>query len=746
MVTTTDYSFNWCAPQRAIFGKHDCDPAKQTTSIGFCWDRKCIQSFGSVSYGTLSCELGTLRTCVSPKSYISWIRYADATCNAPNDYFSHTVNFEPGVCTVDSSTGGSVKLFCSYNSATNTTSVSSYLYSDQSCTNLVSVRTGQHNSCLGTRERFVCPADYNAAQAGTPPPIPTDTFHRMTTCVGGCDRSSCGTIYMIAGVCVPLRQADQPNSVSWLASCAPGTNTIRLGLYTGPYCNANTLATFQEQNVATCRSLNEPTTFVSNLCAATPNPNGAFVGEITSSNWTNVRILDSSSCTTGNVLTRSGLAYGFCNKVGDGYGRTTCENGRMVTVPYNKYDKQCTNGASGPSNSITVPLCLSNISISCGTSAPTPSVSSTITWNEYTRTDCASTRGSTTLVPGSCTYVASRGRYMKGYCTSGTTVFEGFFYADSSCTNMVGYLKGKANVCLGSSDTFVCPSASAYNATAAGTVPTAPTVLDGYASRVSCLSSSCTGDSCLTLSTKVGVCIPGSNGEGSDNVKATASVLTSTGWLYATYSDSACLAFSGAWNYFTTASACVRDASYKSNSPARFYLNTYPIANVGPFSVNIPNVIYPSQQFYLNSTVPSSASFGNNTCSNTPVIAYIRTPSWCESSGTNTYQTIGCSADKTSLVFNTYSDASCTALSSSRSMALPPCTDGASVMCVNATSSGGSSIIGGGSSSSSSSTGAAGTGGGGGGGSSGASHTYASLSIVAYILMTIMAIYTANSF
>lgn len=79
-------------------------------------------------------------------------------------------------------------------------------------------------------------------------------------------------------------------------------------------------------------------------------------------------------------------------------------------------------------------------------------------------------------------------------------------------------------------------------------------------------------------------------------------------------------------------------------------------------------------------------------------------------------------------------------------MALPPCTDGASVMCVNATSSGGSSIIGGGSSSSSSSTGAAGTGGGGGGGSSGASHTYASLSIVAYILMTIMAIYTANSF
>lgn len=59
-------------------------------------------------------------------------------------------------------------MFCSPDAVNNYTSVSAYLYTDSACTNLVSVRSGQDSACLGTKERFVCPADY---AAGPPPPV-----------------------------------------------------------------------------------------------------------------------------------------------------------------------------------------------------------------------------------------------------------------------------------------------------------------------------------------------------------------------------------------------------------------------------------------------------------------------------------------------------------------------------------------------------------------------------------------------
>ncbi len=121
--------------------------------------------------------------------------------------------------------------------------------------------------------------------------------------------------------------------------------------------------------------------------------------------------------------------------------------------------------------------------------------------------------------------------------------------------------------------------------------------------------------------TKVGVCIPGGNGETS-GIKAFASNVVAGGWVYATYSDLACNTLAGVWKSAAVGSGCVADASHRSSSPVRYYVTTLPTANIGNLVVTVPtNIVYPSQTFYMYNSTTAPA---NQTCNASPVIQYIR--------------------------------------------------------------------------------------------------------------------------
>jgi hypothetical protein len=122
---------------------------------------------------------------------------------------------------------------------------------------------------------------------------PTAGFHTTRACSGNCT-SRCGDVASVAGVCVPLRQVDQPNTAAWLISCSGGS--MRMGGYTNTLCSDDALVFFDEQNVATCHALQpNSNSYVSFTCATSTASSPMAVGDITGP-YTLSRIIANPNC------------------------------------------------------------------------------------------------------------------------------------------------------------------------------------------------------------------------------------------------------------------------------------------------------------------------------------------------------------------------------------------------------------------------------------------------------------------
>jgi len=219
---------------------------------------------------------------------------------------------------------------------------------------------------------------------------PTNNVHTIRTCVSGACNSNnlCATVTSVAGVCVPLRAAEQANSVAWAISC--GTNgAIRTGLYTDRTCAADSLVTFEEHTIPTCHTYSPTLDTIAYTCATNLPANPFTVGDPLTT-YTQNTFYSGSGC-SGNVVLRYGIVSTFCSHSGDAYSRLSCtinpttNTGRLSITNFDSYDRQCSNPMGVPTP-LNLPLCASNVAINCMQAGTPPPAANQISWVENTGT------------------------------------------------------------------------------------------------------------------------------------------------------------------------------------------------------------------------------------------------------------------------------------------------------------------------------------------------------------------------
>lgn len=291
----------------------------------------------------------------------------------------------------------------------------------------------------------------------------------------------------------------------------------------------------------------------------------------------------------------------------------------------------------------------------------------TFTITQFANVGCSSLKGSASAVSGVCTAYTLDDvtGFVKSYMApNSTTNYQFFLYTDSACTNLFTTGAGTCNTCTPDKTTIICPTAYV----APSSMPSWPTVSDGFTQLTKCFDSSCAGSSCTISAIKTGSCIAQTN-DALPAIKAVATSCSADTFTTAFFTDTSC----------GTVAASTKEKSLGCvwNSKNAYYRKYgCATANTGSVTISTPSGFSVT---YYNTTATS-------TCSGASISETNIANGLCTSSDSG-YQTIKC-VGTGSATINTYSDNQCTISTGSFTGPLSSaCSKGQIVTCTGSASS-----------------------------------------------------------